>query len=744
MKKIEEIIDKAEAAITDLEIPAKSLAEVKKNVLLVQSQLKLGTFEADPMLKSRAENFLYNFQNFENNRNKRNAADLLKGISEHTKSLGLQMEKDTKKIISDSKKLKLGMAIGGAVLGAAGGLFMNMSRHHDADGQHGELSPEQEFHPDKTSATERFPFTADPDKVAGQPTSPEANWIPTMEHAQASQASVTHLEDVIDSSKVQGSDSIWRSTHDMIEHNPEKFGYHGDINDHVALDKFAENQTANLVAQLNKEQGGNLADLVHSGDKVVVDFKDGHPHLSFEASSGIKAGHLPDNNMEKIFADAKFNPEVEHGVHLDQQTGNQYMEIHGKDGVYKVYDWDRDSQPNVVMPDGRSLEMSPADLDKFMSEHSIISHPVETGAVAGHPEAGLDEFLSERGASYNAQLFEAAKAEGKVNDLFHSVLETRSDRNLHHFVNDYGREHNFSPDKTSVFYHQLKHHAESVNYHEQGSIDDLAKSLDDNVVKSFNDIKGGEANIWRPVQLGPEGQYALIQKYHTGSWPMRSDRYFVDTNGDERQDFAIQDSKQMQQAFKAGYFQQAVDPHPSESQIPLPDKVQPEETFVPKSTESPWAPEHKTLEGSEVKYNTPESDVAATGQKSPWEIPNKTVIDDEPKIIDTSDQIKPATEQPAVIDLETVKDVAPDTEQVKVEPVALAVESINRGDPSFHFNMDKIQSADLAYLSKLKEDIEGARGMLPFLENSEGERVRILEAGYKEILEQINKRLEKN
>lgn len=845
LRKITQMIEEAEGLLVDLDLPPDKWEEIKNNATIVRSRLDLGLLNSDPLLQSRAENFLHGVQMYEISNSRADsllASSLLSSITHNRRALERQMEEDIGRVGQRSKLLKTGLTMAGMAVGGAASLFSGQLMQKF--GQHGDehstghtredgmshkaeqpvenpvykvagIWPKDEHqetpvvqhpasenisgqqatpnapsfaekypgiqdhdlieiekeevasqprwipamdkaheavpsapaqaHQDMPSATEKFPLTKDPDlaEIEKQEVAPHKGWIPAMEKAHEAgipaPAQANRLEDIIDSSKVSGSDSIWKSTREMVLHNPEKFGYHGDVQDQAALHKFAENQTANLVAELNKEQGPNLVDLVHSGDKVVIDFKDGQPHLSFVASSGIEAGHLDDQNMSRMFADSKFNTNIEHGVHVDPRTGDQYMEIKSKDGIYKVYDWDRDANPNVVMPDGHSQEMSAQELNNFMENKGILAPHLEAAPVAD-PRVKLTEFLEHRGSAYSPQLYEAAKTDGKLNDLLRSVLDTKSDKNLDNFVNDYSRDHHFTPDKTSVFCQQIERMEDRGDLdHYKGSMDDLAKSFDDNVIKDFKEIKGGEAMKWRPVRLGPEGQYALVEKYHSGVWPFRSDHYFVDTDGDGHSDFVVDKDKQLEQAFKKGYFDKApaaiAEPahtghhHGEEASV-----GQPDEPWVPKAERSPWEPSHKTLQYS---GDRPEAESSAAG-----DIPPKQVMDEEPKIIDTSDQVQSAAtaEHNATLNPEAVKDVALDPEITKLEPVNLAVESINRGDPSLHFSLEKIQTSDLEYLSKVKNGIDK---MLVYLKVSQGEKVRILEAGYKQILEEINKKVEK-
>ncbi len=97
-------------------------------------------------------------------------------------------------------------------------------------------------------------------------------------------------------------DSVWASTRVLVKAHAAELGWKGDPAD---LDKWAETQTANLVKQLGIEQGGQVKDLVHNGDRVILSLgADNKPHLSFEASSGIEAGHLPEVKPQPVAPEA--------------------------------------------------------------------------------------------------------------------------------------------------------------------------------------------------------------------------------------------------------------------------------------------------------------------------------------------------------------------------------------------------------------------------------------------------------
>ncbi|MDP3764785.1 MAG: hypothetical protein Q8Q95_04160 [bacterium] len=89
-------------------------------------------------------------------------------------------------------------------------------------------------------------------------------------------------------------DSIWFSTEQSFRMNPDRFGY--DASKDGTISDWAKKRTAETLKELaDKKFGGKLPDLVHDGDKVIVEIgADGKPYVNFENSSGIPAGHLPE------------------------------------------------------------------------------------------------------------------------------------------------------------------------------------------------------------------------------------------------------------------------------------------------------------------------------------------------------------------------------------------------------------------------------------------------------------------
>lgn len=101
-------------------------------------------------------------------------------------------------------------------------------------------------------------------------------------------------------------DSIWGSTHDLIQSKAEELGleYPGAGKTKLTETEWYNAKTAQFVNELDKSTPGGIKDLVHEGDKIALT-KGGDVefHLSVEESSGIKSGRLAD--LHHNVADAK-------------------------------------------------------------------------------------------------------------------------------------------------------------------------------------------------------------------------------------------------------------------------------------------------------------------------------------------------------------------------------------------------------------------------------------------------------
>ncbi len=205
------------------------------------------------------------------------------------------------------------------------------------------------------------------------------------------------------------NNSIWKATKNLFLSHSEEFGY--DPKKHGDLKAWAERSTANAIHELNELEGGNIKDLVHKGDRVYIGKgPDGKYHLSVEDNpdDGFERGHLSDSNVSEIVKDEKVAPGVEvDNTGRSSLAGDQYVE-YTKDGeTYRVYDWNRDGNPNVIKPDGTSVEMTPEELRTYLRAEGIYESEI---TEAGDVEHGLENEVPDS----VAQDIELAKETGSV------------------------------------------------------------------------------------------------------------------------------------------------------------------------------------------------------------------------------------------------------------------------------------------------------------------------------------------
>ena len=525
------------------------------------------------------------------------------------------------------------------------------------------------------------------------------------------------LEDIIKTEEGKSADSIWRSTKNIVMNNPERFGYDGDPADTAAMSQWAETQTANMVNALNVEQDGNLADLVHDGDKVVVNFEGDKPVLSFEADSGIEAGHLADENVEAFFADHQWEEGIEHCVEIDANTGDQYYEIDASDGTYKVYDWDRDSNPNVIFPDGHAEEMSVDKLNSLFEEKNIFMSDQEVAvadqeAMQAATARSVDQFLSGE-SKYSENLYDDAKANGKLDEVFHKLLGTGDKTKITPFIEDHFKANHLSDNQLNIFLRYAYANQGLAEF--DGSPADLVDDFEAQTVSNFGDLKGGNADIWRTVKVGD--QYALVQKFHTGMWPMRSDHYFVDFNGDGQADTQL-DHDAMQAVYNKGYFGEEV-PEP----VPEPTKVEESEPAVKKE---------RMFETSKASYRDTE---AVKAEETPAASPEPAKVEPEPVKPGVYDFSETKSAEPAMPDIGTPEikgDVEPEADidpgpapeaakapETNPEPVP-SPEPIPEEEPTLAEVVVEVKDLDFEINDKYNnpEDIDKMKEAIKFLEDS--------------------------
>jgi hypothetical protein len=577
--EITSMLKEAEELIEDINFPVNQLDTLRENSIYVQSKLDLGILDSDPLLKSRAENFIHNVRKIEM-QNQELLDGLMTQMTANSEALEKQVETDVSRIEKHTKRRKVLFILGGAIVGGAAGFFGQglfkkvmgeiMADHTGDDEVNtgGKVVPS----PDKYSGdsdwkgetdpwkTGRVGIEAEEAKVSGASidsteTTPVADTEPVVDVPKP----LSHFEDVVDSSKVTGgSDSIWRSTRAIFSSNAEALGYKDDLGDTEALSKWAEAQTANVVNKLNVEQGGNLADLVHDGDVVKIDLVNGKPVLSFTEASGIEAGHLSDTNVEKFFTDTPFEEGVEHEPQIDANTGDQFVTLQTEEGIVKIYDWDRDGNPNVVMPDGSQEEMTPEQLRTFMEQKNIAMSTEEVTAQEARLaelarideiKTQIDGFL-EGESAYSHEMYSVAKIEGSLDNVLQKMLSDNNTEQLEQFMGDYFKDHNMGDDKRAVFLHELaKLYGTDELRNYDGGMKRLMGAFESNVTRTYGEMEfafdqtSGDKE-WVPVAVGEK--YALIR--HDARF-MRSDLFYIDTNGDGVPD-AIKDADAMKEVFE--------------------------------------------------------------------------------------------------------------------------------------------------------------------------------------------------
>lgn len=112
----------------------------------------------------------------------------------------------------------------------------------------------------------------------------------TATQAAAESTSKTYSREI--SNKPGQSNSVWRSLREIFKSNSQALGYQGDINDTDALNRWAENQTANAI-----NNSGDVTDKVFEGNKVSLLQENGEFKVSIEAGDGLEPGYL-DNEAE--------------------------------------------------------------------------------------------------------------------------------------------------------------------------------------------------------------------------------------------------------------------------------------------------------------------------------------------------------------------------------------------------------------------------------------------------------------
>jgi hypothetical protein len=138
MKKLSEMLDNAEKQIKDIiEVPDNRIADLINKRIIVQTRLQEGILDANPAIKSRAENFIFRVNELEFKQNKI-FNDLINNLKDNSEKISTQEDKDINKLkeqINSQKIKKYSYIIGGAVVGMALGIGVDWSQHHRIEEQ---------------------------------------------------------------------------------------------------------------------------------------------------------------------------------------------------------------------------------------------------------------------------------------------------------------------------------------------------------------------------------------------------------------------------------------------------------------------------------------------------------------------------------------------------------------------------------------------------------------------------------
>jgi len=368
----------------------------------------------------------------------------------------------------------------------------------------------------------------------------------------------TRFSDRIDSTEVSGHDSRWRSCRDIFIGNAEELGYTGDLENEADIKAWAETQTANVFHDWSEANGGNVADLVHDGDMVHLDVVDGKAVLSFEDASGIEAGHLPDNNVSEMMEGMEVKDGVEYDFQLDDDTGDEYMSITSGDDTYQVYDWDRDNNPNVIMPDGTHKEMSVNELQEMLQSNDLAEPVTETAADTSSTAAAAEQ-----------------DSGNFSNDSLQEILQSNDSGHIEEYLSDYVSEHGWAEDKARVFLNSLRNLTDMEIHGDLGhaidgdpsemtttDLDRLMDKFDKFAVKdNWSDLNDVDTNHWTPVKI--DDHYHMANRVH---FRLRSDPFIFNIGGDMNPNNMVWiGSSQMEDAMRANSLPDLKDLSPVDS-----------------------------------------------------------------------------------------------------------------------------------------------------------------------------------
>jgi len=311
-------------------------------------------------------------QNFEVNK----AAQASEEIEELNSDFEEKLKND-KTISNINKYSKTVLRLLGATLGLMGGSLLNdlaaerLQKMHQ--GEHGATNSKldianKKLHVEKNLDKENSgDITSDSTKTVTSASGNSTSGGKGIEHltqtkqgaAQGSTENMKFSDKISNEGLNRKSDSVWRSTREIFKNNAAKLGYKGDANDHAAIYKWAESQTAKAIHNTSE-----LKDKVFEGNRVFLEDDGNHhyhvsvekgegaaPKISHDLDSNNHQGHHPDSNhhqhgkIEKISKVANpdgsmkpENPEEIATVKLVQKYGlsPEKCLYGGAEGVFKT------------------------------------------------------------------------------------------------------------------------------------------------------------------------------------------------------------------------------------------------------------------------------------------------------------------------------------------------------------------------------------------------------------------------
>ena len=302
LKEIATMVSEAEEKIKDIDFPAEKLPELRESALIVQSRLELGLLDSDKMLKSRAENFIFNVSQVEM-KNQETLDNLLDTVKENNDKLEEQVEEDVKRMSKTIKRKRAIAMVGGAV---AGGLvsFAFTDKGKEVLGSGGEsVTPDVE------------PVTPDVEPVT-----------PDVEPAE------TNIEDLVKANQalteaniveVGKGDSVWSVTEERLKTvmGEKEWDELGKEKQTYLIDRIKDDIVADY------ESKGLDADILKVGDKIDLNKYLGPDNQQFLGEITGEADDLTKDAIANIANNDEILKEIvsKTGEPLDSDTVDQIL-----------------------------------------------------------------------------------------------------------------------------------------------------------------------------------------------------------------------------------------------------------------------------------------------------------------------------------------------------------------------------------------------------------------------------------